>query len=138
MFSQKFVLSKKSLEQRREFHTSQNRKGFLHKTQDFISKSLSMLHIFHHQPLLARPRTWEEKFVKKMVWLKRSSPQNYQKFDSTTSKKTFLSQKQLKSKSSLISNMFMLLAITISKLFFHSKVMQILPKHQYEEIQEPN
>src|ERR1044072_6584498 len=86
MFSQKFVLSKKGLEQRREFHTSQNRKGFLHKTQDFISKSLSMLHIFHHQPLLSRLRTWEEKFVKKMVWFKRSLPQNYQKLDSTTTR----------------------------------------------------
>ena len=32
----------------------------------------------------------------------------------------------------------MLLARIISKLFFHSKVIQILPKHQHEEIQEPN
>jgi len=32
----------------------------------------------------------------------------------------------------------MLLAIIISKLFFHYKVIQILPKHQHEEIQESN
>src|ERR1044072_9355991 len=31
-----------------------------------------------------------------MVWFKRSLPQNYQKLDSTTSRKPFLSQNQLK------------------------------------------